>query len=33
VEVVVTTPSDLSPGQKAILEEFASLEQQQLTGA
>jgi len=33
VEVVVITPSDLSPGQKAILEEFASLDQQQLTGA
>jgi molecular chaperone DnaJ len=33
VEVVVITPSDLSPGQKAILEEFADLDQQQLTGA
>jgi molecular chaperone DnaJ len=33
VEVVVTTPGALSPGQKAILEEFASLERQQLTGA
>jgi molecular chaperone DnaJ len=33
VEVVVTTPGNLSPGQKAILEEFASLEQEQLTGA
>jgi len=33
VEVVVTTPGNLSPGQKAILEEFASLEQEQLSGA
>ncbi len=33
VEVVVTTPANLSPGQKAILEEFASLERQQLSGA
>jgi molecular chaperone DnaJ len=33
VEVVVTTPAALSPGQKAILEEFASLEMEQLTGA
>lgn len=33
VEVVVTTPADLSPGQKAILEEFANLEREQLTGA
>ncbi|MHB8066722.1 MAG: DnaJ C-terminal domain-containing protein [Desulfobaccales bacterium] len=33
VEVVVTTPADLSPGQKAILEEFASLDREQLTGA
>ena len=32
VEVVVTTPGNLSPGQKAILEEFASLEQEQMSG-
>jgi molecular chaperone DnaJ len=33
IEVVVTTPANLSPGQKAILEEFAGLEQEQLSGA
>jgi molecular chaperone DnaJ len=33
VEVVVTTPSNLTPGQKAILEEFANLEREQLSGA
>jgi len=33
VEVVVTTPANLSPGQKAILKEFASLEREQLSGA
>ncbi len=33
VEVVVTPPADLSPGQKAILEEFASLEREHLSGA
>ncbi|MFZ5452792.1 MAG: DnaJ C-terminal domain-containing protein [Thermodesulfobacteriota bacterium] len=33
VEVVVTTPGNLSPGQKAILEEFASLEREQMSGA
>ncbi|RJR41362.1 MAG: J domain-containing protein [Deltaproteobacteria bacterium] len=33
VEVVVTTPAALSPGQRAILEEFADLEREQLTGA
>jgi molecular chaperone DnaJ len=33
VEVVVTTPANLSPGQKTILEEFANLEREQLTGA
>lgn len=33
VEVVVTTPGNLSPGQRAILEEFAGLEREQLSGA
>jgi molecular chaperone DnaJ len=33
VEVVVTTPAALSPGQRAILEKFADLEREQLTGA
>jgi hypothetical protein len=33
VEVVVTTPAALSPGQRAILEEFADLQREQLTGA
>lgn len=33
VEVVVTTPANLSPGQKTILEEFANLEREQLSGA
>ena len=32
MEVVVTTPANLSPGQKAILEEFAGLEQEQAWG-
>jgi molecular chaperone DnaJ len=32
VEVVVTTPGNLSPGQKRILEEFALLERQQASG-
>jgi len=33
VEVVVTTPGNLSPGQRAILEEFAGLEREHLSGA
>ena len=33
VEVVVTPPGNLSPGQRAILEELASLEQEQASGA
>ena len=33
VEVVVTTPGNLSPGQKKILEELAHLERQQMSGA
>lgn len=32
VEVVVTTPGNLSPGQKEILQEFASLERERLSG-
>ncbi|MDD2903002.1 MAG: J domain-containing protein [Syntrophales bacterium] len=32
VEVVVTTPGNLSPGQKAILEELASLERERVSG-
>ena len=32
IEVVVTTPGNLTPGQRAILEELASLEREQLSG-
>jgi hypothetical protein len=32
VEVVVTTPGSLSPGQKKILEEYALLERQHASG-